>query len=64
MKGKLLAFSWIISVLIIWVITAFAVAQFPGGDFMQNLTNIWIIMFALIMGTFAGICVYCQASNA
>ncbi|MGY5858043.1 MAG: hypothetical protein RTU63_01640 [Candidatus Thorarchaeota archaeon] len=76
MKGKVLAILWIISVLILWALSAFLFAQIALSGFFgestltfeqyftQNLTDIWVIVISLILGTFAGICIYCQYSEA
>jgi len=73
MKGKVLAITWIIGVVIIWLVTAFLFAQISAATingetveqaFMGFLTNVYVIGISLFLGTIAGICIYCQYSEA
>jgi len=68
MKGKVLAISWIVSVVIVWLVTAFLFAQISlipvEGLFIGFLTNVYVIGISLFLGSIAGICIYCKASDA
>ncbi|MGY5873075.1 MAG: hypothetical protein RTV72_12570 [Candidatus Thorarchaeota archaeon] len=73
MKGKVLAISWIICVVMVWLVIAFLGAQISAATidgetvehaFVGFLTNVYIIGISLLLGSIAGICVYCQASDA
>ncbi len=73
MKGKALAITWIIGVVMIWLFVAFLFAQISAATidgetvehaFMEFLTNVYVIGLALFLGTGVGICIYCQYSEA
>jgi len=73
MKGKVLAITWIIGVVMIWLVTAFLFAQISAATidgetvehaFMEFLTNVYVIGLALFLGSFVGICIYGQYSEA
>ena len=73
MKGKALAISWIIGVVMVWLFVAFLFAQISAATidgetveqaFMGFLTNVYVIGIALFLGSITGICIYCQYSEA
>ncbi len=68
MKGKILAISWIVSVVIVWLVIAFLFAQISAtpveGLFIGFLTNVYVIGLSLFFGSFVGICIYGQYSEA
>ncbi len=72
MKGKVLAITWIIGVVMVWLFVAFLFAQISAATidgetvehaFMEFLTNVYVIGLSLFLGSISGICMYGQYSE-